>query len=749
MIRTVRIRTLLIGGCFILFFVALIIRLYWIQVVHGEFWASEAEKRWSVSKTLDPHRGTIVDRNGNVLAENAPAYTLAANPQTIADLGIAELIASRLSEVLNKPEQEIMNALTAKREDGTYLVYREIRNEGWKMDADLSEKVAETIEAIKSDVGAAQGKVVKDVGLMLIKEEKRYYPKNRLASHLLGYMSKEGKAVTGLEYYFDEQLSGTRGTIAYQKDRKGYKLPDAKVEYVPPVDGEKLILTLDEKIQSYIEEAMKKAYETYKPKSMTVIAADPNTMEILGLANLPDYNPNTYWSTGNQAAFYNHAIQSMYEPGSTFKIVTLAAAVEEGLFQPNDYYKSGSIKVGGRTIHDIRREGWGEISYLEGLKRSSNVAFVKLGYEKLGKQKLEEYINAFGFSQKTGIELPGESSGMINLKWDADYAAATYGHGQVLVTPIQQITAVAAVANGGKLLKPRMIKAFSNPATGETVETKPLVIRQVISEETSRKVGEYLEQVVSDQKIGTGRNAYIEGYRIAGKTGTASKVVNGEYDSSQSLVSFIGYGPVEDPKIIIYVVVDTPNDEMSGGGTVAAPIFKEIMEKSLRYLGVASANSTELPVDERLVAVPDITGMTVVEAQQKLKEQSLAYELIGNGSKVVRQSPMPGSKISPEQSIYLFSQSPDEAVIPDMKGMSLRDALEICSLIGIDCRAEGEGYVESQKIVQENGVQVLRLKLLPMSESKQTSEPPAEPENQAEDDAKSAAGDDPPDGGEH
>jgi penicillin-binding protein 2B len=527
----------------------------------------------------------------------------------------------------------------------------------------------------------------------------------------------------GLEKTMNDELKGEPGEIKYEKDGIRTQLPDGKVEVKQAVDGKNVTTTIDRDIQFYMEEALREAYRKYNPVSITAIAADPKTMDILGMVSLPDFNPNAYWLTTNQEAFKNNAIQSVYEPGSTFKIVTLAAAVQEGLFNPNATYKSGSISISSKDkpIHDHNYVGWGTISFLEGLKRSSNVAFVKLGYEMLGKEKFKEYINKFGFGAKTGIELQGEVLGKTTLTWNRDYASATFGQG-VTVTPIQQVAAVAAVANGGKLMKPHIVKAITDPATGQKTTIEPEVVRQVISEETSKKVGEYLEQVVSDQEIGTGRNAYIPGYRIAGKTGTAQVVENGVYSEDKYVVSFIGYAPVDDPKIVLYVLVDRPDDKFAGGGSVAAPIFKQIMGQSLQHLGVVP----ELPKEEEgkaadnagaspapvTTTVPDVTGMTVAQAKSELAGRSFDAQVIGRGTKVLQQLPKKGSVIPTDQSIYLVTEN-EVGSVPDMKGLSLRDALEMCSLLEASCTAKGEGYVVAQESAQRNGKLAVTLTLAP------------------------------------
>ncbi|WP_068784963.1 penicillin-binding transpeptidase domain-containing protein [Paenibacillus phocaensis] len=713
MIKRIKLRTLLIGGCITLFFAVLMGRAFWLQVVQADFWQAHAEVLWSTKKTLPATRGTITDRNGDVLAVDAPAYTVAVNPELINKYGLQDEVVQGLGKVLGKDEGELRAIVNAKKESGEFFTQREVRNEGWKIDQDLRDQVQAFINELKTE-----HEKIQDIGIYLIKDQKRYYPHESIASHVLGYLDREGKAVSGLEAYFDEQLEGVDGSIEYKRDGRGIEIPKASEIYNPPKNGNNLKLTLDYTIQYYIEQAMKEAYDQLQPISMTVIAADPKTMEILGMANMPTYNPNEYWADVDQKNFYNHAIKSVYEPGSTFKIVTLAGAVQDGLFNPNATYKSGNIRVPGQTIHDLKRSGWGEITYLEGVKRSSNVAFVKLGYEMLGPERLKTYVDHFGFGRRTGIELPGESKGIVDPVQQADFAAMAYGHGKLLVTPLQQIVAVSAIANGGKLMEPHIVKSIADPQTGETLNTKPKVVEQVISPDKAKEVGTYLEQVVSDQKIGTGRHAYIEGYRIAGKTGTAVKVVNGKYDYTKQVVSFIGYAPVDDPKIAVIVLIDEPKDSELGGGTAAAPVFKKIVNQTLQYMGVPKqVEGGAADGRTKTVAsgpkVPDVGGLSVLQAKDKLSASGISYATYGKGTEIISQFPKAGSTLKSGQFVYLLTEKGSDINVPNLQGESLRDAMEILSVLQIPVTAKGEGYVVSQEVVNEDGGRRVILTLEP------------------------------------
>lgn len=724
MIKRIKLRTLTLGGLITLLFLFLMFHIYKTQIVEGAMWRELAEKRWSTSETFQAKRGTITDRDGNVLAMDALAYNVSINPQLIHNLGIAEQIKEGLASILEVDRKYIEDHLNATRKDGTYYANRELRQGGWNIEKEVADLLVAFSDELKEEL--RKKKLGTDTGIYLAETYERFYPHEKFASQVIGYISLDGENKIGLESTYNDILEGQDGHISYQKDGQRVQIMGSDVDYVPAKDGQKIQLTLDRDIQNYAEEALRDVVEKYSPKSATAIVANPNTMEILAMANMPEFDPNEYWDT-DYSAMYNHAVGSLYEPGSTFKIATLAAAIDQGVFDPDEYFQSGSIKIANdpTPIRDHNRLGWGQITFLEGLKYSSNVAFVKLGYERLGEQKFREYLTNFGFGQKTGIEVPNEATGTIRFQYPRDVAAATFGQGVVLVTPIQQIAAVAAVANGGKLMKPYIVKSITDPATKTTTVVEPTVVRRVISEESSRLANEYLEQVVADRERGTGRNAYIEGYRVAGKTGTAQKVVNNEYSTDKYVISFIGYAPVEDPQLIVFVIIDEPNDKNAGGGSVAAPVFREILLKSLRKLEIPpsydvtpdpSANGDGENV-VALIKAPDVTGLKGVLAKEKLKAAGLKHEFIGDGAIVEQQIPAAGSLVHPTQLIYLVTEQKENLVIPDLIGASLRDAVEITALLGVKLKIEGSGYVYDQQLVEDKGSRTVTIKLEPLASS--------------------------------
>ncbi|WP_058301838.1 penicillin-binding transpeptidase domain-containing protein [Gorillibacterium timonense] len=741
--KTLKIRSLLIGVFFFLLFFIVVGRIYWIQVVEAAGLREKAEEMWTSEEILKPVRGSITDRNGRTLAEEAPAYTVALNPQIIHDRGIAKDVAEGLAQVLKQKddatyvaelEDRLYQLATKKRpapKEDQYAIEVEVKKEGWQLNAEKKRTVEEFITKLQAQL-KAQGKLYyNSVGVYLKETEKRYYPFDRLASQILGYVSKdEGKAVMGLEKSLDDQLTGTPGKLVKEKDLKGIEIPGSKASLTAPVDGNNVQLTIDQNIQYYLEKELRRAQAEFNPKSMTAIAVNPKTMEILGMASTPDFDPNEYWQY-DQASYRNRAIADQIEPGSTFKIVTLAGAIEQGLWKPQAIFESGVVKFKGmKEIRDHNWIGWGPISFMEGLVRSSNVLFSKLGYEELGKEKFKSYVDKFGFGQRTGIDLSGEAAGNTNFRYESDYARATFGQ-SVSVTALQQAAAFAAIANDGKLMKPYIIKKITDPKTGKAVQSsKPEVVRQVVSAEVARQTSLALEHVMTDEHA-TGLSAAISGYRIAGKTGTANIVPEGQktYADNQYVVSFYGYAPLEDPQILIGVIADRPQiPTYHEGGLVTLPVFKNVMTETLAYLGIQSADSkTKTTQAQATASVPVLTGLTVKEAKAKLTQAGLHPDVLGSGDKVTKQLPAPGTEVSLGRGVVLVAGAVGNANVPDLTGMSLRDAVEIATLLQIEYKVQGEGFVVVQKVTGQGAKKVLELTLKPFSEPDSSSAASASP----------------------
>lgn len=681
-------RTLSLGVLFTALFFLLILRTFWIQVIKSDEIMAKASDVWERSSGVTPKRGAILDRNGEVLAYTSKAYTVIARLQPYSKgnqnyVKDREKTAEQLAPILGASAEDIKERLNKTSKQV------ELRPWGWK----INEEQAKKVMALNLP------------GISLYEESRRYYPKGEFASHLLGYVDLDGVAQMGIEKTQNQSLAGIKGSINMKVDRKGNPIPGETEGNRPVIDGSNVVLTIDKQIQGYVEQALNEIWEKYQAKGITVIVSDPNTGEILGMGNRPSFNPNEY-RKAEMGDFLNSAIGSNYEPGSTFKIVTLAAAIEEGLFNANETFMSGTyskIKNAPPIKDHNGGKGWGPITFKEGVKRSSNVAFTILGYERLQRDRLFSYINKFGFGQRTGIELPGEESGLLNTKTEnpRDIATMTFGQG-VGVTAIQQVAAVGAIANGGNLMKPYLVKEIWDSKNKKLLSaSKPKVVRRVVSAETSAQVRELLSAVVNE-KNGTGQGYAMEGFQVAGKTGTAQVFENGKYMEGKYISSFIGFAPKDNPKLLIYVVVDQPEiDNQGAGGTlIAAPIFKSVMENSLRYLQYIPVipGKTEAGSNSLTFTMPSLVGLTLANAEKQCNNLGLTLEKFGNGNTVIKQIPASGTSMVQGGKVIVLTSN-DNVKMPDLKGKTLREVSEICELLGLKLvNAKGVGYVVSQTI---------------------------------------------------
>jgi stage V sporulation protein D (sporulation-specific penicillin-binding protein) len=613
-------------------FAALVLRLAYVQLWIGGDLAKKAEDSWRRDIPFEGKRGEILDRNGIRLAYNISSPTIMAIPAQIRD---ARSTARELARVLQMNEEDIYKLITQKKSS----VY--IRPGGMK----LTEEKAREVQALALP------------GIVSTEDNKRYYPFGAFASHILGFTTIDNQGLSGVEASYNEELRGLRGSVSYLSDAAGREMPNTSEQYKPPKDGLNLQLTIDKNIQSYMERELDQAMVQYQAKSAIGIAMDPNTGEILAMAGRPTFDPTNFREYPSEVYNRNLPIWMTYEPGSTFKIITLAAAVEEKKvdLKNEHFYDPGFIEVGGARLRCWKKGGHGSQTFEQVVQNSCNPGFVVLG-QRLGKDTLFDYIRRFGFGQKTGIDLGGEENGILfkpSQIGPVELATTSFGQG-VSVTPIQQVTAVSAAINGGKLFKPHVAKAWYNPETGQMVkDVKPELVRQVVSEETSRQIRETLESVVAK---GTGRPAFLDGYRVGGKTGTAQKVVGGRYSPDEHIVSFIGFAPADDPKIVIYVAVDDPAG-IQFGGLVAAPIVRNIMADALRYMGVEPRKDQlerEYRYGEpRIVEVPDLIGHTVSDIYEELN-MNFRLEKFGNGNEVVNQAPKPGERVEQGSTIRIY-----------------------------------------------------------------------------------------------
>ncbi len=633
-VSNVTVRKRLMTVFFICLFVFLIIdvRLGYVQFYLGNWLSSKAADSWSRNIPFEPMRGEILDRNGEILATNVSSPSVLVVPRQIKD---PESAAEKLAAVLNMPVEKAYKHVTKR------ISIERIHPEGRKISYEKAREVRELgIE-----------------GVYIAEDFRRHYPYGSYLSHVLGFAGIDNQGLTGLELYYDKYLKGKQGHVSFFSDAKGRRMPDLADSYEPPEDGLDLKLTINTKVQTIMERELNIAEAKYHPDGAIAIAMNPNTGEILGMSSRPDFNPENYQKVSPKIYNRNLPVWSTYEPGSTFKIITLAASLEEKAvdLEHDHFYDPGSIEVAGARLRCWKKGGHGSQTFLEVVENSCNPGFVTLG-ERLGKEKLFSYIKNFGFGEKTGIDLQGEGTGILfspDRVGPVELATTAFGQG-VSVTPIQQVTAVSAAVNGGYLYQPFLAKEWIDPVSGEVVsKNNPVMKRKVISEKTSEEVRNALESVVAK---GTGKGAFVEGYRVGGKTGTAQKVKDGHYMTNNHIVSFIGFAPADDPQIVVYVAIDNPKNTVQFGGVVAAPIVGNIMEDSLRALGVEKRKDQiekEMTwLDEPLVEVPDLIGVTKKELQKYLL--NLKLDKSGEGDTVIRQAPEAGVKVKSGATIRIF-----------------------------------------------------------------------------------------------
>ncbi len=625
-----RIRIVLLVIIFV--FIVIIGKVFYIEVIEYGKLNTLASNLWSRNLPIEADRGKIYTVDGEIVAGNLTTTSLVFIPNQIKD---KEIVATKISEILGVSKEKIEEHLYKKS------MMERVHPEGRR----LSYEIADKIEDLKFD------------GVYLLKESKRYYPHDEMLSHVLGYVGIDNQGLSGLELEYDDILTGEYGSIQYFSDAKGNNLERSSV-YVEPEDGLDIYLTVNYSIQTSIERELNNVVSKYNPEGAWAIAMDPNTGEILGMSSRPNFDPNNYQDYDTETINRNMAIWASYEPGSTFKILTLSSAVNEKKVDllKDTFYDGGSVNVDGARIKCWKAGGHGSQTFLEVVQNSCNPGFVELG-RRLGKETLFAYIDKFGYGKKTGIDLNGESSGILfslSKVGPVELATTAFGQG-VSVTALQQVTAVSAAINGGTLYKPYIMKRVVEHETGQIIkEVKPTVIRDnIITEDTSEQVRMTLESVVS---LGTGRNAYIDGYRVGGKTGTAQKVNNGVYMTGNYIVSFIGFLPANDPKIVVYLAIDNPKGITQYGGTVSAPIVKNIMEDAIVALGIEKQDGgTEKEYqwyDKKYYTVENVIGLTKKEATSILKNFSVEYS--GSGNNVISQSPEAGSRIVEGENVRLY-----------------------------------------------------------------------------------------------
>ncbi len=706
-------RTMFVMGFIGMFaFLVLIGKLFQVQVIAYEEYQQKAVSQQTRNEILTPARGTIYDSNMNALAISATVETVCISPNDIRDTddpeATAKLVASGLSDLLGVDYDTIYKRAT---KTGSYYEYVKKR-----VEADEADRVREFIN--ENDLAGE---------IFLVEDTKRYYPYGSVASQILGFVGTDNTGLYGIEYGYDEVLQGTPGRIIAAKNAKGTDMPFEYEQYYDAEDGDSLVLTIDVVIQSYLERALESARENAGASSAVGIVMDVNTAEVLGMSSKPDFDPNdpltiqsgdineslsmlsgdTYTEALNlarQSMWGNAAISDTYEPGSVFKILTAAMALEESVTSLNDnsFQCKGekSVKVYDRMIGCWKAGGHGVETFTQGVMNSCNPVFIEVGW-RLGGSTFFKYFEAFGLTQKTGITLPGEGGGASTLYHSESYlnsipiSLATSTFGQTFtITPIQLITAVSAAVNGGTLYEPHIVKQIvaADGTVKQTFDPKP--VRQVITEKTSQDLCYALEKVVSE---GTGSNAYVKGYKVGGKTGTTVITSTNETDEKKYISSFLAFAPADDPQIAVLILVKEPTTATHSGNMLAAPYTAEVIENSLQYLGI-SPDYTEEEFQSLDITTPDFTGMTLEEVEMKAKEMSLTYTIVGDGEYVTDQMPVIGAVVqrSAEMVIYMGGSKPSYQVgIPNITGMTLGGIRRLLKDTNLYVRAVGNTSEES------------------------------------------------------
>lgn len=686
----------------------LTLRLSYIMIFKHKEYGAKAEEQWKNEIKIDAKRGEILDRNGAQLAVSANVYRVDIDLKTLRedafgkddtdDQKKAKLneIAGKLATALDMTKEEVHDKLNTKLPSGVPATSVTLVR---KIEKDKADKVKE----------------LKIRGVLVSQDTKRYYPDNNFLAQVLGRVDADGIGQGGIEREYNAQLAGLPGMRISEVARNSSGIPYSNAEFANPVDGKDVTLTIDETIQYFAEKVAEQGKKEYQADGVSIIVMNPQNGEILAMANKPDYNPNDpYKGYENfpgdnktekmENMWKNDAVANTFEPGSIFKMVTASAAVQEGLAGGNEtYYCPGGKNVSGTYIKCWKPEGHGTENFDQILENSCNVGFMDIG-QKLGKEKLNEYIQKFGFGKQTGVDLPGETPGIV-LPNDkiGPVELATISFGQTdSASGVQMMAAMNTIANGGTWIQPHIMKEVSHDDTSgarvvdQTFEPKK--VNNVIDQKTAKRVSEALERTVH---YGSPKRAYIEGYGIAGKTGTAEKVkATGGYGAGY-VASFAGFAPYYNPQVSVLISVDNPKGEYFGG-LVAAPLAHDLFSDIFNYMELDSSNIDKNKDKE--VIIPEVRGMSLDKAKAALDQNNIKYSIEDGGSSIVDMDPKPGYSIKEGSEIKLYTKTTSnynkDVVVPDFNGLSMDQTKEILNKIGLKGTFEGDGVVKEQSITQ-------------------------------------------------
>ena len=696
-------RMLIIFSMLLLFFFGLILRLTYLMTIRSPILKSAAVEQWTNEVKIDAKRGRILDRNGVELAVSANVYRVDLDMNVIrrnVSKG-KNLSSSEMDARLDQVAKPLADALGMKFEDVSKKMKQRLKN-GLPQGSVI---LARRIEKEQADKVSN----LKINGVMISPDTKRYYPNNNFLSHVLGFTDMDGKGLYGVEKIYDKELQGTSGKRVSEVSKVTDEVTSNTISsFTKPIDGKDVVLTIDSTIQGFVEKAADEALKDNKAKAVSIIVSDPNNGEILAMVNKPDYNPNNPKEQGKSIdelnqLWRNRAVNDTFEPGSVFKVVTTAAAMQEGLVKESDTFDcNGSLKVANKTIHCWKRTGHGHQNFVDILKNSCNVGFMTLG-QRLGKEKLNEYIKLFGFGQKTGIDLNGEASGIVKRTDKInDVDLATLSFGQVdTVSCIQYLAAFNSIANGGKWIRPHVMKEISHyDSNNKKIVDKAYNdygTKQILKPSDMEALRGYLEKVISE---GGGNKAFIDGYHIAGKTGTAQKPINGVYAPGKYVSSFGGMAPADKPKVTVVISIDEPDPSNYYAGQIAAPVAKNVFGNIFNYLKLDPQGNDDSQLKD--LVVPELRGMKKSDAVKVLKDMNLAYDINGDGDYIGNMQPLPGATVKEGNKILLYTGSSPTyngvVIVPDLEGYTKEKAQQVLASFGLQGSFSGDGVVVDQNI---------------------------------------------------
>ena len=685
----------------VILFLVLVGRLLYISIFRSKDYKAMAEEQWTNEIQIDARRGRILDRNNRELAVTANVFRVDLDLITLRkyidkketdNIEVAKLLA----EALEMDEEKVLSRIELTYPSGNPA---------------NSATLIRRVEKEKAD----KVKELDINGVIVSEDTKRYYPNGDFLSHTLGTTNSDGEGLSGLELYYNEELMGIPGVRVSEVSGNSTSNPYSETSFTPPVDGKDMTLTIDENIQYFVEKVADEALKKHNADSVSIAVMNPNNGEILGMVNKPGFNPNNPYEGSDafkgkdesaklQNMWRNTIVSDSFEPGSIFKIITSIAAIEENIAGKDEvYYCDGGLNVAGKNIRCWKPEGHGVQNFNQILENSCNVAFMEIG-AKLGAEKLNEYIKLFGFGIQSGIDLPGEATGIVKNSKDisaVDLATISFGQTNTM-NGIQFMTALNAVANGGDLIQPHIMKELSHKDDNGTKIIDevfvPKIQENIVDEKSTMRVKEALESTVSN---GSSKDAGIEGIKVAGKTGTAEKVdpETGTYGAGY-IASFAGFAPYDNPQVSLIVIIDNPKNGEHFGGIVAAPFAGELFNNIFNYI---SLNEGQLHAKDESLIIPDLRGDKVTSAEKTLNELGINCVIEGDGTFVTSVTPIPGYKVKKGDSITLyagsrFDRNEKEIVVPDFRKLNKEEAEEVLKSLGLKGEFEGEGEIKEQSI---------------------------------------------------